>query len=568
MAKGRMQRQSWAGRNSFTSGWENRQRAMNPWLFGASMVWRAGGLCIAGGVNLYYLARKLQSGRIAKENLRRIRNNLTSGRTGKARLGNVQDLEQMGLFRDMMNEGGLYLGMKKGRSIVLNENSNISAGSHVYLRARTESGKSYSVVIPQIIGLALANEACAVLDLKGEIYASTARGLGEIYGREPLRISPFDPECKIWMNPLYDLIERAQSGARVRGDVESRMALFFSDRLSPDNKNSWITEIAKEACEAVIIHYAECAPDKCNLVELANLSTIPQAGFVALMKELAMSEAGGGHVADLASVFVEKYGTEDEYFRKEFSWIRDEIKHAFGIFGKGAELHDFVSPRIGDDGDIYHGFDPSMMNQTAMAVFLDWPPERVINYGSAASAFMDFIARRVAYTKGDIRVNVVLDEIANFSAVPIVRELLLLLRGFGLRLLAYSQADKVLEDRYKNMGGVDVFKGQSINIAFALEKTEEAKEIETRAGSKAALVPSYTVSMSQGMDQGTQTAAEQQVPLLPAHDVLTIGDGEAILMLGGKRVQIVERPFWYDIEWCAPFVDDTRQLPKASRFLS
>ncbi|MEL6243927.1 MAG: type IV secretory system conjugative DNA transfer family protein [Pseudomonadota bacterium] len=533
-------------------------------------AWRAGSLLVGGVMKLSDMihAKKMRAQQRAghDDNEFRIVNNVSTGRLGDARLFSPADAMAEDMVMPAGGEGGLYIGYFMGAPL------RWPGDEHLFIMGAAGSFKSWSMTSVNVISTALGGrsadgasldaQSCFVLDLKGEIYAATHEGHEAITGVKPARIAPFEPGG-MRVNLLGDLVRQAIAGSLSKEDCYERMMAFMPpDKL--EGRNGWIGEEAVRIF-AAIMGYLASEPDRreqCHLAELADLSSLTITAFLKTCEAMAESSALEGWIAEEAGISLSKYaplpdGAFAEQTLRQWGYAFETAKTVFQPYSKGGKLRAFVTvDSTLDDPNIW---DPADLKRRPSAAYLIFPPKYVRSHGAFAAVLVDYVICSIRDARGQVRTNLILDEIGNFARAMAIPDGLKLLRSYGIRIIAAVQ-DRLSLEEYKTVGGAKLFESQSVQLLWTVQP-DHAREIENRAGYRTVVSPNYQTSLGVHGPSGTKSGGEVKVPVLSVHDCGLVGKHHAIFIAPGQNVGIFDRPIYSEIPWVAPFVKDIRKEP-------
>ena len=503
-----------------------------------------------------WLLQRARQTAVYSDNVDRIERNRAVSRLAHDKLFARSDAEHLDMIMPEGGEGGLYLGRLDPFTYL-----RWLSDEHIFLSSAAGSFKTWSLTSVNVISVALgpSPESAIVLDLKGDLYAATHEGRTEIDGVEAVRIAPFE-RGGVKVSMLGDLVRLAEAGELAKEDCLAKMEVFISAEERRD-RNGWIADEAVR-CFAPLMGWLaseEHLRCLCHLGEIADNTAHSIRSFRNIWQLMETSDALGGWIAEEAKVSLEKYapdskGAFDEHTLRVYGYMMEKAKNAFALYSKGARLREFVA--VDPSVDVW---DPGRHKQIPHAAYLIFPPTYVRSHGQFASAFFDYVIRSLRDAKGHVRTTLMLDEIGNFPQVMAIPEALMLLRSFGIRIFAAIQSRLSLQ-RYKEVGGSQLFESQSIQLLSTVSDTAHAQEIEKRAGYHTEVTPSYQTSIGTAGNVGSISGAETRVANLSVHEIGMVGKRHAIFIAPGIPVGIFERPVYYEIPWIKDYVKDIRGM--------
>ncbi|MEM8986102.1 MAG: type IV secretory system conjugative DNA transfer family protein [Pseudomonadota bacterium] len=498
----------------------------------------------------FTIAGRLQADHDYRENIERISGNQFSGRLKDAAPASVEDLMEAGFINPDDQKGGFRIGEHEGYECKLPGDAPVS------VMAPSGTLKTWAFTVPLIISTAMGErpESCFVLDLKGTLYLSTAAGRSSLTGNDKAAL--FNP----WMmygipggkiNPLNDLVRRANEGKPVKDASLSKLAMIFPDPASK-GQNAYGVEAGIRVSSIVMVHVAELEPQNCKLSYFSDLAAMPQVEFAEFMALLTKSPAGEGYVSRYARKLHSEFGdVESESSRKLYNWMMDEVANAFELYSEGTVL------RYATDETT---LDIAGLKQQVGEIYFMFPAAYVDSHGKFASLVMDYVITTIASAEGDVRTNLILEELANWPHIKSLPRCLRLFRESLTRVVSITQ-DRDGFAAYKKDGGYRLFEANCATLTWGVRDTKHAADIEARAGHRPALVPTWNTQVGERANTGGMSASERLVPLLNQYEVTMISKGYAIFEMPGHKTFVLKMPPYDEIPHIAPYVRDLRIHP-------
>lgn len=470
--------------------------------------------------------------------------NQVSGRLRGARLGEEADLPEAG-FSTV--PGGLYVGCLGGVPWFYH------GDRHGAVMGGSGSGKSSRTGMPQIISSALGTnpQSCVVWDLKGELSWCTALSRSTLDGEPALYFAPWGVPWA--MSETFNFLEflalKSAAGLKVLDKVRSRVALIHAnaDKGSEASENGWVNKAARRIAICLLAHRAECERELCNPGAMADVATWTQATFAAEMARLALSTAAEGYVADLAAKLGEQYGNlKDDDSAREYGWVMEAYSNAWELYSKGSDLRQAVNKT---------SFDLAALKRRAQALYILFPDTNTDSHGSFIALVMDALMETLALAPGPVRTNIIADEFVNFPRTAITLKALRLYRDRGVRLVTFTQ-DRGGFDKYRDEGGFKTFMENSFSLYWGVRDPQTLRDIQEQAGYTTVMMRSQNGSYAMSMDGAGWGVDEREIPVFPTEEIRLIDQGQAILDAPGLRLTVMERPFFRELKFCAPYIKD------------
>jgi len=509
----------------------------------ASFGWRLG---MAGlrAMQSYKAEREFEEAMDAFEEDR------VSGRGRHADFATLPDLEEVGVMQGL---GGPYVGCGDGAPLFL------KADRHLLAVASAGGGKSTRLAMPLIISLGMgqesARESCCVLDLKGELHFATAHGREALDGISPIVFAPWpipwaDSDTFNFLGPVIEAARRDANLADIARQYSTMVLGFDAAR---EGQGAWLGYGAIDLSVCVMAHLAATDPANCTPGALADVATLSQEQFTALMQTLTSSRAAGGFVADLAKKLLATYGAVagEDQTRKYHGWLSDRHSQGWGLYAKGSKLRDFTASTSVDIRALRH---------RPQALYLCFPDALADSHGRFASVMLSALIETLAREDGPVRCTLVLDELSSYPAVAALPKALRLFRSRGIRIVAFTQDPEGLNG-YKEQGGFKLFRENSYGLYWSVTDPKFCKDLSERAGYASHLLMGRSASHAAMMDQGGMNFSERDVPILPADKVPLIANGWVMLDAPGAPLAILQHPPFWELEFAAPYIVNARVHP-------
>ncbi|MCL2076841.1 MAG: type IV secretory system conjugative DNA transfer family protein [Oscillospiraceae bacterium] len=371
--------------------------------------------------------------------------------------------------------GGLVVNYEK-----LNDTeiiSVISEDCHSQIIGATRCGKSRTLVIPSVCCIALAGEGLIINDPKGEIHAYTSRFLKSLgYAVHVLDFqNPPKSDCYNPLQPIIDavndrnidlaqrsawdltcfLVERSSKTEPIwqNGEMSVMSAailcVVYDNMDKPEYQN--LTNVywfIAEMCSDVLLHRKTIKP----IVEYVKMldDNHPAKPLLGISKVAPEKTAGSFYTSALATLRL---------------FISNEI---YGI----TKSTDFTVQ--------------SLSSQKS-ALFFILPDEKTTYYPIVTLIVAQIYERLISYARQlgnrlPSRVNFVLDEFGNFTAISDFEAKLTVGGGYGLRFHLFLQDFNQLKSKYSNEVAAIIRGNCQAWVYLQSSDTDTLKEIEKRLG--------------------------------------------------------------------------------------
>lgn len=292
----------------------------------------------------------------------------------------------------------------------------LTGDSHLMTIAPTGAGKGRGCTIPWLLHL---HNPAIVLDVKGEAWHVTARYRREVLGQQTLLLDPFGM-CggNDSLNP-FDLVRKDH----LEADAESLTELFLDGR-PPSTKDPFWDIVSRAFFVGLVAHVATTCkdPDPKTLRDLLQDTNLPARIEAMLLKgevqsPLARREFQSFLAHEHDKVRTSVLSTAQQNIR---AFATDEVARAMSK--SSLQLDDVIRGK-------------------PMTIYLAIPPENLASHGGVLRMWVGALLQAVTRRKGRPAANTVflLDEVAQCGTLPILRQAMSLLRGYGLTTITLWQ---------------------------------------------------------------------------------------------------------------------------------
>lgn len=300
---------------------------------------------------------------------------------------------------------------------------------HVLVVAPTGKGKSRCLAIPQLLSDWPAS--AVVLDIKGELAATTAdyraRRLGHrIVRLDPWRLTTDRPDR---LNPL-DALRRP-------GGNLADLAYRYAEMLAPAGfmgRDPFWSERAQTAAAGMMADFASLGGGDCNLGKVYDLLH----GDDPIYAMAAALDARGDSMAPFAAGVFKTLLKLPDITRGGVLCTAESLLRAFA----GPEVQEAVSTTDFDIGLLARG--------GPVTIYLVIPPDKLETHVSLVRLWLSTLLGIILERKQRPRLStlLLLDEVAQLGAMPQIRTLLTLARGYGARAMLFVQSLAMLRKAY------------------------------------------------------------------------------------------------------------------------
>lgn len=465
---------------------------------------------------------------------------IVSGTQGTARFATTEEMATAG----MHVPAGLFFGTAGSKPIFYD------GAIHTITYGEPGSGKGTCAVVPNLMHW---TGSVVVTDPKGELAAMTSEYRRAVLGHRIVYLNPWGlhglPNTSY--NPmdllLTDVANTASSAAphhlRER-EIDDARALALLILPEPggtgggNDPNKWIRENARRLLKTVMLYLATQEPRRCNLVELRKVLQSDDATYMSYVGDMMTSTALGGELA-AEGRFIDNLFTNT---REQHEYARDDAQRAVEAYDSFGKLGRSVTSSTFSMQDL-------LSSKTTVYVMIpkDMTASNASWLGLITMNAIEVVGRNGTKSNPTL---LILDEFANLGKLGNVTKSLAEYRGNGLRAWIIVQSRRQLQHVYGDHEARALEDLCNVHQILGVPH-EHAVELERRIGDKAVKVASQTTrgTFDQTYRDATTNYAEQLVPLMPAHDIVSMS-GQQLLFIKGKRPMLIDKtPYWYLDPW-------------------
>lgn len=414
---------------------------------------------------------------------------------------------------------GYYVDEKHNKEYILYNEKD----THSVSIGMTRSGKSRCLVLQTIENVLFAGESAVVSDPKGELYTYSA-SLAKKLGYEVICIDFKNPKFSNKYNLLQPIINAAKKGdIDLAVDYSNELANMLVKETKGDNP-MW-TDNAKTLISGVILSLVLLNKNE----EYQNMANVHR--IVSMTKNTDIINSNTD--CDLFIKALQKIDPSNPIINA-FIGINGIAKDTYTGFSTNATsaLQLFSQPSM---WDMTHTTDVDItkMGERKQILYIILPDENTTYYKIAAIIVKQLynelvkICDNVYGGRLPIRVNFILDEFGNFTAIPEFETLLTVAGGRGIRFNIFIQAFAQLVKKYDKETANTIKSNCETTIYLKAGDTDTLKEISELLGS-------YTIySNSESMNiQNSLTTSSSSSQSLQKRSLLL-----------PEEVKAIERPY-------------------------
>ena len=432
---------------------------------------------------------------------------------------------------------------------------NFHGSEHLALYARTGTGKSSSVVIPNCFSW---RGSLVVLDVKGEAFRATAGYRARVLGQD---VYLFDPAAENGRTHRWNPLEPVQRASVNRFDQVSRQAfMLFPENASgsTSNADAFWTPSARGAFTAVATLLAETPGQDFTMAEVLRYFARADSQE-ALARMVGQRRASGGPgysqiALDGAADYLN--GSPDQVggIRKMTS----------------TRLQSWFNPQV-QAATACSDFDLRQLRRRPMTVYVTVQPGNIARMRPVLALFFNALINlnTDAIPEQDPsllhQTLVILDEFCRLGRMESLAEAAQYVRGYGLRLLYIVQNKAQLRAKYGPDAAEDIFDNTGAEIVFGTNDLKLTKELSERMGD--ATVNVTTLSRPRfwsWLNWAKQSEAEHphRRPLMLAQEVARMAPDEQVILRAGVLPMKTRRARWFDDANFTGLVEEPPDIPR------
>ena len=389
-----------------------------------------------------------------------------------------------------------------GVPLILNEKEMWVDNSeyHSLVIGATGSGKTQTVILPQVHSLAKARESMIITDPKGEIYEKTSNML-RAKGYEILLLNFRDPQNGSSWNPMTLPYQMYKSGNQDKA-IELLDDLALNILYDDSNKNQdpfWEKTSADYFSGVALGLFEDAKEDEININSISLATTVGEekfGGSTYIKEYFAAKDPGSAAAINASSTIMAPSETKGS--------ILSVFKQKVKLFASRDNLSEMLS---------HSDVNLETIGEKPTAVFIVIQDEKK-TYHSLVTIFLKQVYETLIASaqkhggKLPIRTNFLLDEFANMPPLKDVTTMITAARSRRIRFTMIIQNFAQLDSVY-GKEEAETIRGNCGNIIYlittelkALEEISKmCGEVKSKKDDKTASTPLVTVSDLQRMKQ-------------------------------------------------------------------
>ena len=402
------------------------------------------------------------------------------------------DIMEIDVFDKKVKGAGIPLMVKKEKLWVDN------GEYHTLVIGSTGSGKTQTVVFPQVRVLARHGESMIITDPKGEIYEQTANMLRK-RGYQILLLNFRDPQKGNAWNPMslpYNLYRNGNQDKAIELLDDLALNILY-DASSSQQDPFWEKTSADYFAGIALGLFEDAKPEEININSISLATTVGEekfGGSTYIKEYFGDKDPRSAAAIDASSTIMAPDETKDS--------ILAVFKQKIKLFASRENLSEMLS---------YSDIDISTIGEKKTAVFIVIQDEKK-TYHALATILLKQIYETLIATaqkhggKLPIRTNFILDEFANMPPLKDVTTMITAARSrkirFTMIIQNYAQLDQVYGKEE-----AETIRGNCGNLIYLLttelkaleEISKMCGEVKSKKDDKTASTPLVTVSDLQRM---------------------------------------------------------------------
>lgn len=464
-----------------------------------------------------------------------------------------KNLEKIEISPDEMKifkKGGIVLGrnIKKVKGVETENVLFVADNVHTLTVGATRSGKTRCLVIQSIMNSALAGESMVMSDPKGELFEYTAGGLKQL-GYNVVTLDFKNPKKSSYYNFLQPVINELKKGNLAEAQMkasdicESIVGEAKGEKIWNDGEKATI----KTGIMSVCMEAPENMQNMANVYYfLANLCKENEKG--ELLMDYFLDRLKNGYFDEEKQIAVE--GNPNHPAIASF---------APSSIASSKTRSSFYTSALNSLTLFSDSYIASMTSKTDIkaedlankktALFMILPDEK-LTYYSLCSLFVSQIYQQlvnIADNNGGTlnnRVNFILDEFGNFSAIPNFGGFLTVGGGRGIRFNLFLQSFSQLNSKYDENTAQNILDNCHIWNYLKTSNDTTAEKISKKLGTYTCASYSESNSANKGsssINQSKSMSLTQRALLTPA-EVLMINRPYLLVMFSGNKPAMTNSP--------------------------
>lgn len=414
-----------------------------------------------------------------------------------------------------------------GVPIILNEKEMWVDNSeyHTLVIGATGSGKTQTVVFPQVNSLAKAKESMIITDPKGEIYEKTGEMLRD-KGYQILLLNFRDPQNGNSWNPMTLPYEMYKAGNQDKA-IELLDDLALNILYDDSNKNAdpfWEKTSADYFSGVALGLFEDAQPEEININSISVMTTVGEekfGGSTYIKEYFNAKDPGSAAAINASSTIMAPSETKGS--------ILSVFKQKVKLFASRDNLSEMLS---------HSDIDLESIGEKPTAVFIVIQDEKK-TYHSLVTILLKQIYETlidVAQRHGGklpVRTNFILDEFANMPPLKDVTTMITAARSRLIRFTMIIQNFAQLDSTY-GKEDAETIRGNCGNIIYLI--TTELKALEE-------------ISKMCGEEKSKKDDKTASTPLVTVSDLQRMKENECIVLRLRKQPFKTKRTPNYKLNW-------------------
>ena len=432
---------------------------------------------------------------------------------------------------------------------------NFDGSEHVALYAKTGSGKTSSVVIPNCFSW---RGSLVVLDVKGEAFRATAGYRSQVLGHDVYLFDPAaEDECTHRWNPLQPVERESLS----RFDQISRQAFMLFPEASgtiTSNADAFWTPSARGAFTAVATLLAETPGQDFSMASV--LRCFARGDSTEMLANLIQRRRASGDPA---------------YSQTTVDGVSDYTNGSADQVGgirkmTSTRLQSWFNPRIAA-ATAASDFDLRQFRRRPMTIYVTVQPGNIPRMRPLLALFFDALINLNTDATPDEDPTIkhqgliILDEFARLGRMESLAEAAQYVRGYGLRLLYVIQNKAQLRAKYGADSAEDIFDNTGAEIVFGTNDLKLTKELSERMGDDTINVTTKNrPRFWSWLNWSKQSEAEHphRRPLMLAQEVSRMSPQDQIILRAGMLPMKTQRARWFNDRNFTSLVRRSPEIPR------
>lgn len=450
---------------------------------------------------------------------------------GRAHWATIIEAKKAGLF----SKKGLIVGKKWGKHL------RVGGFEHVFVFAPTGSGKSASIVIPNLFEW---NGSCIIQDVKLSLFELTS-GFRQKYGQACFVWNPGAHDCR---THCYNPLDFVNEDHLLRIDDLQKIAHI----LIPDNSDKPIWSAQPR-----------------NLFVALALYLIDTDDRPTTIGEITRIVKNSNNFSQwLTNIMIERKDLDPLCYRNFNAFVQIEKKLQANILISFLSYFELFDNPIVDAATSKSDFDIRRFRKERITVYVGVTPNNLERLSPLLTVFyqqtLDALLTNLPNEKNEpYAMLFMIDEFSALRKMLTLQKSIGLLREYRVRMMLIIQEISQLNVTY-GIEGAKAFINTKIRIAFTQNDLDSSRLISAWLGNKTVEQRSRNQNslFSDRGGFGSQSLSMTKVELMQPNEIMKLDEKKSIILVEGKAPILANKLFWYEHDGFKKRAIGAIELPK------